>query len=178
MSKNFTILKKGCVQASYAQYLYINVTKIRCECFREASLYADSAWHSPGKHCTCLLPHPASFLTENPLCLWRPLCNTKDPLQDHCILYRLCSMARASVEANRQSFLPQSLGLSLHPSPCSRFMSDDCIGELPSCGCNEVQHAGVSKLVMVFSRDELKCAEDKCVHTIFQQRCLRPKSLP
>lgn len=39
----------GYVQASYAQYLYINVTKIRCECFREASLYADSAWHSPGE---------------------------------------------------------------------------------------------------------------------------------
>ena len=90
-----------------------------------------------GKHCICLLPHPASFLAENPLCLWRTLCSTKGLLQDHYILYCLCNVARASVEANLHSlFSPKARAQPTPFSPCSVFIFDHPIGELISSRCN------------------------------------------
>lgn len=108
--EKFSILKMLCVQAFCASHVYANTSKIRYAFFGEASLYADSACHSPGKQCGSFHTQSAS-LQKIPFAFGESCA-----MQRGCyIFYCLCSEARASVEASLHFFLPQSLGSSLHP---------------------------------------------------------------
>jgi len=104
----------SCVQASCAWHIYANVSKIRYECFRESSLYADSAWHSPGETL-----HVPAFTSTQLACRKSPLPlgnlvqhkgTAAGPL--HPLLSVQCGQ---SLEANLHPFFAQSLRLSLHP---------------------------------------------------------------